>query len=320
MKTGLIYDELFLRHDTGQGHPECAERLSYTINTLVQQSWFASLNIYTSTTTDISHIALIHNLQQIEKIKKACIEKQAYIDSMDVSICEQSYNIALHAVGSVLSLADNIMNQNLDNAFALIRPPGHHAEKEQALGFCLFNNVAILARYLQTQFQLDKILIIDWDVHHGNGTQHIFEEDPSILYISTHQYPYYPGTGAYSEEGIGRGKGATLNCPMNAGDGDLQYESAFIEKILPKIDSFKPEFIIISAGFDAHTQDPLGQINLSTEFYAWMTERIIEKAEKYCEGRILSVLEGGYHLEMLARCVTKHLEVLSNNQNWSNYP
>ncbi|MCG8324888.1 MAG: histone deacetylase, partial [Thiotrichales bacterium] len=176
---------------------------------------------------------------------------------------------------------------------------------------CLFNNVAILARYLQKQHGLDKILILDWDVHHGNGTQHLFEEDPSVLYISTHQYPYYPGTGAYTEDGIGKGKGATLNCPMPAGADDVMYETAFMEKILPGIDEFRPDSIIISAGFDAHRQDPLAQINLSTEFFGWMTSRIMEKADAYCDGRILSALEGGYNLQMLPLCVAEHLSVLS---------
>jgi acetoin utilization deacetylase AcuC-like enzyme len=175
----------------------------------------------------------------------------------------------------------------------------------------LFNNAAITARYLQQQHGLDKILILDWDVHHGNGTQHTFEEDPSVLYISTHQYPYYPGTGAWNETGTGRGQGATLNCPMPAGSGDREYETAFMEKILPKIDAFRPEFIIISAGFDAHKNDPLGDINLSTEFFGWMTKVLQEKAEKYSAGKLISLLEGGYNLKMLPLCIAEHLKVMA---------
>ena len=208
-------------------------------------------------------------------------------------------------------MADKVINNDIDNGLALIRPPGHHAEQDQALGFCLFNNVAILAKYLQKQYQLDKILILDWDVHHGNGSQHTFEADPSVLYISTHQYPFYPGTGAYSETGIHKGAGTTLNCPMPAGANDSDYVLAFKDKILPKIDEFRPEAIIISAGFDAHKDDPLGQINLSAEFYAWMTERIMEKAEQYSDKRIISVLEGGYNLDMLPICIEKHLSTLN---------
>jgi acetoin utilization deacetylase AcuC-like enzyme len=197
------------------------------------------------------------------------------------------------------------------NGFSLSRPPGHHAERDLALGFCLFNNVAVLARYLQKQNGLDKILILDWDVHHGNGTQHTFEQDPSILYVSTHQYPFYPGTGAASETGSGRGEGATLNCPMPAGADDALYESAFREKILPQIEAFVPDALIISAGFDAHADDPLAPINLSTEFFGWMSERMMEVADRYAGGRLISMLEGGYNVNRLPLCIEEHLKVLA---------
>ena len=254
-----------------------------------------------------------HSPGYVERAKVTCAAHQPFLDSMDVSICENSYDIALLAAGAPLVLADAIIAEQLDNGLVLARPPGHHAEFDQAMGFCLFNNVAILARYLQSTYGIDKICILDWDVHHGNGTQHTFENDPSVFYISTHEYPYYPGTGAYSETGIGRGSGATLNCPMAAGKGDEDYEAIFCEKILPAIDSFKPEFIIISAGFDAHLNDPLGHMQLSTGFYGWMTLRIMELAEKHCDGRIISILEGGYDLEALSACVAEHLGVLSSS-------
>ena len=179
-----------------------------------------------------------------------------------------------------------------------------------ALGFCLFNNVAVAARYLQRQHGLSKVLILDFDVHHGNGTQHTFESDPSVLFVSTHQYPYYPGTGAWSETGTGAGDGATLNCPMPAGATDDDYLAAWREKILPKIDAFAPEMIVVSAGFDAHRDDPLAQINLTTGFYAWMTHRLLELAERHCEGRLVSILEGGYDVTALADCVATHVAVL----------
>lgn len=320
MRTGFLYDPVFLQHDTGTGHPECPQRLSHGFQYLSQQSWFSSLHRYQAQSTERSMLQLVHSDEYIDRAMHSCNEGQPFLDSMDVVICSHSYDIALKATGSLLQLADEVVQNNIDNAFAMIRPPGHHAEANQALGFCLFNNVAILARYLQQHHGLDKILIIDWDVHHGNGTQHLFEEDPSVLYISIHQYPYYPGTGAYSEDGIGRGKGATLNCPMNAGSDDQVYETVFREKILPKIDGFKPECIIISAGFDAHCSDPLANMNLSTDFFAWMTTRMMEKANEYCEGRIISALEGGYHLDMLAKCIAEHISVLSGNHNWENYP
>ena len=310
MATGLLYDPVFLEHKTSQGHPECSERLQVSIQHLKQQSWFDSLTHLASKTADLKWIESVHNLEYIKRAEAACSSGNDFLDSMDVSICPKSYDIALLATGAVLEIADKVINKEIENGLAMIRPPGHHAEQDQALGFCLFNNVAILAKYLQQKHQLDKILILDWDVHHGNGTQHTFEDDPSVLYISTHQYPFYPGTGAYSETGIYHGVGATLNCPMPAGASNSDYELAFKDKILPKIDEFRPEAIIISAGFDAHIDDPLGQINLSTEFFAWMTERVMEKAEHYSDKRIISVLEGGYNLDMLPICIEKHLSTL----------
>ncbi len=311
MTTGLLYDPVFLEHETSQGHPECRQRLEVSIQHLKQQSWFDQLTQLSPRTADLKWIESVHSFDYIKRAEAACSSGNHFLDSMDVSICPESFNIAREATGAVLEMADKVINNDIDNGLALIRPPGHHAEQDQALGFCLFNNVAILAKYLQKQYQLDKILILDWDVHHGNGTQHTFEADPSVLYISTHQYPFYPGTGAYSETGIHKGAGTTLNCPMPAGANDSDYELAFKDQILPRIDEFKPEAIIISAGFDAHKDDPLGQINLSAEFYAWMTERIMEKAEQYSDKRIISVLEGGYNLDMLPICIEKHLSTLN---------
>ena len=313
MNTGLISDPLFLQHQPGATHPECPERLSRTISYLDGIPWMDSLKRLDTQYITEDWLETIHKSDYIRRAQDTCVSGEAVLDSMDVGICEQSFDVALLAAGSLCSLGNEVMLGNIDNGFLLARPPGHHAEKDQALGFCLFNNVAVLARYLQKKHGVDKVLILDWDVHHGNGTQHSFEDDPSVLYISTHQYPFYPGTGAYSETGVSRGKGATLNCPMAAGDTDQDYERAFIEKILPKIDEFKPEFVIISAGFDAHTDDPLGQICLSTEFYGWMTLRMMEAADKHCQGRIVSALEGGYNLDMLPLCITEHLRVLSGN-------
>lgn len=314
MKTGFLYDPVYLHHDTGAGHPECSERLACTIQYLQNQKWFDQLQIVPARIAEQNWLETVHDYDYINRAKKTCASGVPFLDSMDVSICKESFDIALQATGGVLQLADQMIENNIDNGFALIRPPGHHAEKDMALGFCLFNNVAILARYLQKQHGLNKIMILDWDVHHGNGTQHTFEDDPSVLYISTHQYPYYPGTGAWYETGNGRGEGATLNCPMAAGTGDFDYEKIFTDKILPKIDQFKPEIFIISAGFDAHRDDPLGQINLSTGFYGWMTKALMEKADKYAEGKIISVLEGGYHLKRLPECVGLHLAALSGNK------
>ena len=309
--TGFAYDAGFLKHDAGFGHPECAARLSGTMAYLSEKDWFTSLIPVTARAADTHRIQQIHSSQYMRHARDICRSGAPYLDSQDVGVCRDSYDVALLAAGTPLAIADAIMNHSIDNGFALLRPPGHHAEFNMALGFCLFNNVAVLARYLQQQYGLDKVLILDWDVHHGNGTQHSFEEDPSVLYISTHQYPYYPGTGSADETGIGRGAGSVLNCPMPAGSNDQDYEREFRGKILPKIAAFQPEFIIISAGFDAHRDDPLAQINLSTEFFGWMTESVMEMADQFCDGRIISVLEGGYNLDVLPLCIEQHLLKLS---------
>ena len=314
MATGFLYDERFLDHDAGAGHPERRERLSSTMAHLQAQAWFEQLRMLTPRVADEASIESVHSHDLIVRARSACEQELPFLDVMDVGISRESFDIALLAVGGAQTLADNVIAGEVDNAFALCRPPGHHAEHDQALGFCLFNNVAIAARYLQKEHGLDKILILDWDVHHGNGSQHSFEDDPSVLYVSTHQYPFYPGTGAYSETGTGRGEGATLNCPMPAGAGDEQYTQVFVEKILPKINEFAPEFVIISAGFDGHVDDPLANICLSTEFYGWMSARLMEVADKHCKGRLISLLEGGYNINKLPLCVDEHLQVLAGRK------
>ena len=313
MATGLHYDGRYLLHDPGSGHPECRERLQGTWDHLTRQSWSNSLIRIETHIPDAAWLYQVHTKEYIDRVRQACADNYPYLDSMDVGICKDSFDVAMLAAGAPLSLADNIIAGTIQNGFGLIRPPGHHAEKDLALGFCLFNNVAILARYLQKQHGLDKVMILDWDVHHGNGTQHMFEEDPAVLYISTHQYPFYPGTGAASETGIGRGNGATLNCPMPAGSTDQDYEGIFRQKVLPKVEEFRPEFIIVSAGFDAHKEDPLAGMCLSTEFFGWMTDRVMELADRYCQGRIISLLEGGYNLTVLPLCIEQHLLHLLGN-------
>ncbi len=311
MTTGFLYDAAYLNHDTGAGHPERRERLTASMDFLEKQPWFAALKRISPRTVDLKWVEEIHTRDYVTRAAEACRGGWPYLDVYDVSISSKSYDIAMLAAGGLLELADQVIAGQISNGFGLIRPPGHHAEQNMALGFCLFNNIAILARYLQKQHGLDKILILDWDVHHGNGTQHTFEEDPSVFYISLHQYPFYPGTGAASETGRGRGKGATLNCPMPAESDDQDYLTAFTNYILPKANEFKPEAVLISAGFDAHVEDPLAQIRLSTEFYRWMSERMMEVARQHAQGRLISTLEGGYSLHALPRCIAEHLLVLS---------
>ncbi len=313
MNTAFIYDPIFLQHETGRRHPECGQRISDSHHVLGRQSWFSNLHHLKTTKADLQWISRVHDERYIERVKQACVLQQRHIDSPDVTISKASYEVALNAVGGVLEIAEQVVAGNVDNGFAMVRPPGHHAEVDTAMGFCLFNSIAITARYLQKKHHLERILILDWDVHHGNGTQHIFEQDRSVLYISLHQFPHYPGTGALSETGIGEGLGATLNCPMSAGLGDADYAQVFKQIVLPKARNFAPDAVLISAGFDAHFADPLGDINLSSESYVWMTQMMMELADRYCAGRLISVLEGGYDFNALAESITQHVKTLSQS-------
>jgi len=310
MATGLVYDARYLAHDPGPRHPERSERLIATMDYLRERPWFPDLRPVAPRPAAREWVETTHASEYVERVEHTCRGGERHLDVPDVGVSADSFDVALLAVGGALELADQIMAGGLDNGFCLVRPPGHHAERNLALGFCLFNNVAILARYLRREHGLDKILILDWDVHHGNGTQHTFEEDPSVLYVSLHQYPYYPGTGAASETGTGAGAGATLNCPMAEGAGDGEYEAAFRERILPAIDGFTPEAVLLSAGFDAHADDPLAGIALSTQGFRWMSERVMEVADRHAGGRLISLLEGGYSLRALPECVAAHLSVL----------
>ena len=228
----------------------------------------------------------------------------------DTSMSPGSLTAAYLAAGGALAAVDAIMSRQVDHAFCAVRPPGHHAEAGQAMGFCLFNNVAIAARYVQKKHGVKRVLIVDWDVHHGNGTQHSFEDDPAVLFFSTHQYPHYPGTGRESERGRGAGEGFTINVPMEAGEGGEEYRDIFQKSLVPTADSFKPEFVIVSAGFDAHKDDPLGNMGLTEEGYADLTGIVAGIAKRHAGGRILSSLEGGYHLTALAASVDRHIQAL----------
>ena len=232
------------------------------------------------------------------------------IDSMDTAICPASAGIARLAAGAVVALCREVSNDRLDMGFAAIRPPGHHAERDLAMGFCLFNNVAVAARWLHNHAGIQRVLIIDWDVHHGNGTQHIFESDPDIFYFSLHQFPLYPGTGERDERGVGPGEGATLNCPLPPGSGDDAFLGTLDKDLRQAAVEFDPGFILLSAGFDAHRRDPLAQLQVTTEAYAEATKILVGLAEEHADGRLVSVLEGGYDLEALGASVETHLTTL----------
>jgi acetoin utilization deacetylase AcuC-like enzyme len=232
------------------------------------------------------------------------------VDSPDSPASADSYQVALNAVGGVQSAIDAVIEGKIRNAFCAIRPPGHHATKDKAMGFCFFNNVAIAAKYIQQKHKLARVLIVDWDVHHGNGTQAIFDEDPTVFYFSVHQSPFYPGTGSAGDKGVGKGLGSKMSVPLPAGSGDAEYKKAFEERLKPAAAAFKPDFVLISAGFDAANGDLLGGMKVTPQGYAELTRIVQGIAEASCSGRLVSMLEGGYNTEALAASVEAHVRVL----------
>ncbi|MBI3995789.1 MAG: histone deacetylase [Nitrospirae bacterium] len=309
-KTGLIYHPDYLLHDTGEAHPESPIRLKAITHRLEETGLMKRLTAVRPgpTRPDIGDwIARVHRRDYLERLERLRPETGIIRIDADTAMSPESHRVALLAVEGTLAAADGIMSGRFTNAFCAVRPPGHHAESNRAMGFCLFNNVAVAARYLQKKYDLQRIMIIDWDVHHGNGTQHIFEEDPTVFYFSVHQFPLYPGTGRADEHGRGAGEGYTLNCPLPAGRGDEEYISVFEKSVRPAVDAFRPDFILISAGFDAHRDDPLAHMRVTEEGFGAMTRMVRGWADIHCQGRVLSCLEGGYHLEALARSVERHL-------------
>lgn len=252
-------------------------------------------------------IAQVHSPGHLDRLERLRPETGIVHIDTDTLMSSESYRVAKLAVEGTLAAADGIMAGRFANAFCAVRPPGHHAEANLAMGFCLINNVAVAARYLQQRYGLSRVFIIDWDVHHGNGTQHIFDEDPTVFYFSVHQFPLYPGTGRADEHGRSAGEGYTLNCPLPPGQGDEEYISVFEKSLRPSIEAFRPDFILISAGFDAHRDDPLANMRVTEEGFGEMTRMVNEWARVHCQGRVLSCLEGGYNLAALARSVEWHL-------------
>ncbi len=312
--TGLVTHPVYLTHDAGRGHPESPERLK-AIEGHLHKSGLMDLLIAVpvvegNETDLVPWIDAVHAPAYRQALHKIIPrEGVSYLDA-DTGVSAGSWPAALTAVGGTLSAVDQVMAGVVSNAFCAIRPPGHHAESRRGMGFCLFNNVAIAARYLQRRHGIGRVAIIDWDVHHGNGTQEIFYEDPTVFYVSTHQFPLYPGTGSEGEIGQGAGAGYTLNCPMPGGRDDDDYTAVFVKKIIPALKSFGPEFILISAGFDAHRDDPLAGMQVTEAGFAEMTRLVRTLADGSCRGRIVSCLEGGYNLPALARSVEAHLLAL----------
>ncbi|MBU1932427.1 MAG: histone deacetylase [Candidatus Omnitrophica bacterium] len=309
MRTALIYHPVYLKHETGPHHPERPSRLRAILRKLKNTGLADELELIEPEKASVDDIALVHKRDYIARVKDAAGKTLVNLDP-DTVISQDSFEAALFAAGGVMKAIDLVSERGADNAFCMVRPPGHHARPSRAMGFCIFNNVAIGARYTQRKYKYERILIVDWDVHHGNGTEEIFYKDPSVLYISLHQYPYYPGTGAKEDKGEDKGKGFNLNLPMPAGSGDSEYIKVFKDLVAPRISSFKPNFILISAGFDGHKEDPLSSMALTKRSYYEMTAILKESANLYSENRIVSVLEGGYNLFSLADSVYSHLKAL----------
>ncbi|MBI3815212.1 MAG: histone deacetylase [Nitrospinae bacterium] len=320
-RTGFVYSPVYLKHDTGS-HPENPARLTAIINRIEKEKLKDVLIHINPLKAAEEQISLVHDKEYIYGVEQACKKipptplfikgGEGGLRNLDADtvISEASYEAALFAAGGVISGIDAIFEGKTDNVFCAVRPPGHHAERDRAMGFCLFNNIAIGAKYAQERYGVKRVFIADWDLHHGNGTQNAFYNDPTVFYISTHRQYIFPGTGRANEIGEGDGKGFNMNIPLSVGQGDIEYVSIFEERIYPAIMKYKPDLIMLSAGFDAHSDDPLGDMNLTAEGFGRLTDIICKAADEVCKGRIVSVLEGGYNLEALGESVVFHLKSL----------
>jgi len=313
-KTGFLYDEMFLLHDTGSYHPETAERLISIYKGIGEAGLLQKLIRLKAIRANMEWIEIVHDQAYIRRFEELCHAGNRMFDYPDNQMCVYTFETALLAVGGILNAADLVMSGELDNVFCAVRPPGHHAEKNKAMGFCYFNNVAVTAKYIRQKWNIKKVMIVDFDVHHGNGTQHLFEQDPSVFYYSIHEHPSfaYPGTGREFEYGTGEGYGFTKNSPALPGWGDEEYKRLIENDLLPAFERFEPEVIIVSAGFDAHIDDDMSDIKLTTDGFSWIMRKIYDMAEKYSGGRIISVLEGGYSLARLPELAKNHVEILLN--------
>jgi len=306
----LVLDPVFEEHDTGPGHPERPARLHAIRQAIARSGLGDGVQPVELERADDALLELAHDAEHIARVEEACRRGAGTIDSMDTAICAETSRIARLAAGSLVALCRRVARGDSERGFAAVRPPGHHAERDLAMGFCLFNNVVIAARYLRESEGLGRVMIVDWDVHHGNGTQHILEADPDIFFFSVHQSPLYPGTGARSETGRGDGEGATLNCPLPPGAGDADFLGALRDELVAAAERFRPDFVLVSAGFDAHRADPLAGLEVSTEAFAEATRIVLDVADRWAGGRVVSTLEGGYDLEALAGSVVTHLRTM----------
>ena len=305
MKTGLIISDTYKNHDTGNGHPEKIDRVTAVIENFKKID-DKNLIWKKPAKFNLSLINKTHSEDYVNQVEKSFPKKGLVFLDGDTIISPGSKDATKDAVGSIISAINGVENKEFNNAFCAVRPPGHHAEKDKAMGFCIYNNVAVGANYLIEKYKYNKIAIIDFDVHHGNGTQDIFYDNEKVLYISTHQYPYYPGSGSEKEKG---NFDNVLNIPLKAGTTSEEYLNAY-EIVLNKLKTFKPEFLLFSAGFDAHIDDPLAQLMLSSEDFYKITKRTLECSKAFCKGRVVSILEGGYDLRALQSSTKRHVDAL----------
>ena len=308
MKVGYVYDPIYLKHDTGQ-HVENIQRLEAIISYLEQTGLKQQLTPIKPRPATIEELSLVHQEQYVSDIREAARRGGGWLD-LDTLMSPDSYDAALYAAGGAIEATGAVMTGEVNSAFALVRPPGHHATPRRAMGFCLFNNVAIAAKYALTKFTLEHVAIIDFDVHHGNGTQEAFYDSPQVLYVSTHQYPHFPGTGSIEEIGSGEASGTILNVPLPGGCGDAEYQQVFEQIIVPATRRFKPQLILVSAGYDTHWADMLAMMQVSVTGFARMVKIIKGLADELCDGRLVFSLEGGYNLGALAASVKATFDVL----------
>ena len=313
MKVGLLYDPIYLEHDT-DGHVENASRLVQIMSYLEESHLNERMVRLQPRPASIEELSLIHTEEHISHIQSQAQKGGGWLDA-DTVISPASYEVALYAAGGAIKAVEAVMDGEVDSAFALVRPPGHHATTHRAMGFCLFNNLAIAAKYALSKYKLDRIAIIDFDVHHGNGTQQTFYDDPQVLYVSTHEYPLYPGTGRAEETGTGAGKGTTINMPLPAGCGDAEYLLVFEQIVTPAVRRFNPELILVSAGYDNHWADRLALMQVSVTGFAQMAQVIKKLADELCGGRLVLTLEGGYDFNALAASVKATFDMLLGNTN-----
>jgi acetoin utilization deacetylase AcuC-like enzyme len=307
-RTGIVRDDKFILHNPGAGHPERPQRLVSIYDTLDRASVSKDTTRVPAREATLDELLYGHSKRLVDVVLST--RGRSYAFDLDTPTSEESVDAALLAAGGTLALVEEVVAGRLDNGFALVRPPGHHAEPGRCMGFCIFNNVALAARHAVKKLGIERVFIFDWDIHHGNGTQKIFYDNAAVLYSSTHLYPYYPGTGGFDEDGDGKGQGYTVNVPLPSGMGDGDYEAIAERVLVPVCDRFKPRLVMVSAGYDTADGDPLGSMLVSPEGYARMTRVLMDIAEEHCGGRLVMALEGGYNVEAQARSVLATVETL----------